>query len=98
MLQNKILRPMLFVLIRTEQIYFIPNLKILKLDEMIALEYTKFIFKFNNHMLPDSFNHYFTKLDSVLKYNIEQKQRDLNSIMSLIIIQTNNSCILLFQI
>ena len=41
---------------------------------MIAMEYAKFIFKFNNHMLPDSFKHYFTKLDSVLKYNTKQKQ------------------------
>ena len=43
---------------------------------MIAMEYAKFIFKFNNHMLPDSFNHSFTKLDRVHKYNTKQKQRN----------------------
>ena len=41
---------------------------------MIAMEYAKFIFKFNNHMLPDSFNCYFTKLENVHKYNTKQKQ------------------------
>ena len=46
--------------------------KILKLDDMIAMEYAKFIFKFNNHVLADSFNHNFTKFDSVHKYNIKQ--------------------------
>ena len=55
---------------RTKLLY--SKLKILKLDDMIAIDYTKFIFKFNNHMLPDSFNYYFTKLDSVYKYNIKQ--------------------------
>ena len=50
------------------------KLKILKLDDMIAMEYAKFIFKFNNQMLPGSFNHYFTKLDSV--HNIKQKLRN----------------------
>ena len=41
---------------------------------MIATEYAKF--KFNNHMLPDSFNCYFTKLENVPKYNTKQKQRN----------------------
>ena len=40
------------------------------------MEYAKFIFKFNNHMLPDSFNCYFTKLENVHKYNTKQKQRN----------------------
>ena len=41
---------------------------------MIAKEYAKFMFKFNNH-LPDSFKHYSRKLDSVHKYNTKQNQR-----------------------
>ena len=41
---------------------------------MIAMEYSKFIFKFRNHMLPDSFNCYFTKLENVHKCNTKQKQ------------------------
>ena len=49
------------------------KLKIFKQDHMIAMEYAKSIFTFNNHMLPDSFNRYFTKLDKVHKYNAKQK-------------------------
>ena len=41
---------------------------------MITKEYAKFIFKFNNHMLPDFFNYYFTKLKN--KYITKQKQRN----------------------
>ena len=51
---------------RTNILYF--KLKILKLEDMIAMEYAKFIFKFNIHKLPDSFNCYFTKLENVHKY------------------------------
>ena len=36
----------------------------------------KFIFKFNNHILPDSFNRYFTKFENVHKYNTKQTQRN----------------------
>ena len=40
------------------------------------MEYVKFIFKFNNHVLLDPFNHYFRKLETVHKYNTKQKQRN----------------------
>ena len=43
---------------------------------MIAIEYAKFLFKFNDHMLPDSFIHCLSKLGSVNKYNTKQKQRN----------------------
>ena len=59
---------------RTNLIY--SKLKILQLDDMIAMEYAKFIFKLNNYMLPDSFNYYFTKLENVHKYNTKQKRRN----------------------
>ena len=52
------------------------KLKILKPKDMIAMEYAKFIIKFNNQMLPDSFNYYFTTLENVHKYNTKQKQRN----------------------
>ena len=39
------------------------------------MEIAKFIFKFNNQMLPDFFNNYFTKLDNVHNYNTRQKTR-----------------------
>ena len=59
---------------RTNLLYF--KLKILKLEDMIAMEYAKFIFKINNHMLPNFFNCYFTKLENAHKYNTKQKQRN----------------------
>ena len=43
------------------------KVEILKLDNVFAMEYAKFVFKFINHILPDSLNHHFTKLDSVHK-------------------------------
>ena len=58
---------------RTNLLY--SKLKILKLKDMIAMGYAKFIFKFSYHMLPDSFNYCFTKLENVHKYNTKQKQR-----------------------
>ena len=49
------------------------KLKVLKLDDMINVEIAKFMFKFDNQMLPDFFNNYFTKLDNVHNYNTRQK-------------------------
>ena len=43
---------------------------------MIAIEYAKFILKFNKDILPDSFNCCVTKLDSEHKYSTKQKQRN----------------------
>ena len=37
------------------------------------MEIAKFMFKFDNQMLPDFFNNYFTKLDIVHNYNTRQK-------------------------
>ena len=59
---------------RTNLLY--SKLKIFELKDMIAVEYAKFIFKFNNHMLPDSFNYNFTKLENEHKYSTKQKQRN----------------------
>ena len=39
------------------------------------MEIAKFMFKFNNQMLPDFFNNYFTKPDNVYNYNTRQKTR-----------------------
>ena len=68
--QNKILRAMLFCLKQYRKNLLYSKLKISKLYDMIAMEYVKFSFKFNNHTLPDSF------LDSVYKCNSKQKQRN----------------------
>ena len=42
---------------------------------MITMEYAKLIIKFEKHLLPDFFNHYFTKIDSVQNYKSKRKQR-----------------------
>ena len=39
------------------------------------MEIANFMLKFNNQMLPDFFNNYFTKLDYVHNYNTRQKTR-----------------------
>ena len=52
------------------------KLGVLKLDYMIKMELAKFIFKFNNQMLPSSFNNYFINLNQVHKYNTRQKFRN----------------------
>ena len=39
------------------------------------MKIAKFMFKFNNQILPDFFNIYFTKLDNVHNYNTRQKTR-----------------------
>ena len=62
-LQNKILRAILFCSSRSPTNLLYSKLKVLKLDDMINMEIAKFMFKFNNQMLPDFFNKYFTKLD-----------------------------------
>ena len=43
---------------------------------MTSMESAEFRFKFSNPMLPNSFNNFFTKLDSVHQNNIKQKQRN----------------------
>ena len=39
------------------------------------MEFVKFMYKFNDKMLPESFNNYFAKLDDVHKYKTRQKHR-----------------------
>jgi len=43
---------------------------------MIQMEFAKFLFKFNNQMLPNSFDEYFIKLGKIHNYNTRQKQRN----------------------
>ena len=44
---------------------------------MIKVEFAIFMFKFNNNMLPTSFNNYFLKHDKVHNYNTRQKTRNV---------------------
>ena len=68
-LQNKILRSILFCPSRSPTNLLYLKLKVLKLDDMLNMEIAKFVFKFKNQLLPDFFNNY-TKLDNVHNYNI----------------------------
>ena len=43
---------------------------------MLKMELVKFMFKFKNKMLPNSFNNYFLRLDKIHEYNTRQKKRN----------------------
>ena len=72
-LQNKILKAILFCPSRFPTNLLYSKMKVLKLDDMINMEIAKFMLKFNNQMLQDFFNNCFTKLDNVHNYKIRQK-------------------------
>ena len=65
-MQNKIIRASLFCQKRT----LIGNLHVifhvLKLSDLIKLEYVKLMYRFENNLLPVSFNKYFTNLYFIL--------------------------------
>ena len=75
-LQNKILRASLFRPKHHQTTLLYSEFGVLKLENMINMEFAKFMYKFNNKMLPESFNNYFTKLDDVHKYKTRQKHRN----------------------
>ena len=68
-LQNKILRACLFCSRHYEINLLYSMFRILKLDDMTKMEFAKFIFKYSNNMLPNSFNNYFIKLENIHNYN-----------------------------
>ena len=51
---------------------------VLKLEDFLKMEFAKFMFKFNNNTLPNSFNNYLLKLDKVHSYNTKQKARNVH--------------------
>ena len=75
-LQNKILRASLSRPKHHQTTLLYSEFGVLKLEDMINMEFAKFMYKFNNKMLPESFNNYFTKLDDVHKYKTRQKHRN----------------------
>ena len=75
-LQNKILRAFLFRPWHSPTNYLYPKCRVLKLVDMIKMEKAKFMFKYNNKMLPMSFDNCFLKLEKVHKYNTRQKVRN----------------------
>ena len=76
-LQNIILRACLFRPLHDPTNSLYSDCSILKLEDMIKMEFAKFMFKFNNNMLPTSFNNYFLKLDKVHNYNTRQKTHNV---------------------
>ena len=48
---------------------------VLKLDDMIDIEHSKFLFRFNNNMFPDCFKNYFVKLETIHHYHTRQKTK-----------------------
>ena len=72
-LQNKIIRACLLCSRRDSMALLHSKFGVLKLEDMINMEIAKFMFKFYNKMLPNSFDSYFTKLDSIHSYNTRQK-------------------------
>ena len=59
-LQNKILRACLFRPRRYETNLLYSGFRVLKLEDMIKMDFAKFMFKYSNNMLPNSFNNYQT--------------------------------------
>ena len=48
---------------------------VLKLEYMLAMEYVKFLHRFNHNMLPDYFKNYLDDLGTVNQHNTKQKAK-----------------------
>ena len=74
-LQNRFLRACLFRPSRffVNALYF--EFGVLKLDDMIDMEYAKFLFRYSNSMLPNYLNSCFTSLDSIHHHYTRQKSK-----------------------
>ena len=74
-LQNRFLRAILFRPSRfsVNALYF--EFGVLKLNDIIDMEYAKFLFRFSNNILPNYFNSYFTSLDSIHHHYTRQKKK-----------------------
>ena len=72
-LQNKIIRACLFCSRRDSTAILYSKFGVLKLEDMVNMEISKFMFKFYDKTLPNLFDSYFTKLDSTHSYNTRQK-------------------------
>ena len=63
-LQNRFLRASLFHDSRTSINVLYNEFRVLKLEDMIDMEFVKFVSKFSNNMLPKYFNNYFRSLEN----------------------------------
>ena len=73
LLQNKFIRACLFQPRKTYVNLLFSKFQALKLKDMINMEFAKFMYKYENHMLPSSFDNYFIKLESIHNYGTRQK-------------------------
>ena len=77
-LQNKILRTCLFHPRRYETKLLYSRFRVLKLEDMIKMEFAKFMLKYSNNMLQNSFNKHFIKLENIHNFSTRQKTRNEN--------------------
>ena len=75
-LQNKIIRACLFCPKYHPTTTIYSKFEILRLEDMINMEFAKFMFKYSNNMLPKSFDSYFIKLDLIHNYNTRRKSKN----------------------
>ena len=73
LLQNKFIRAGLFQPRKTYVNLLFSKFQALKLKDMINMEFAKFMYKYENHMLPSSFDNYFIRLESMHNYSTRQK-------------------------
>ena len=64
-LQNRFLRASLFCKSDCPINVLYSTFGVLKLNDMIDMKHAKFLFRFNNNMLPDYFRIYFVKLETI---------------------------------
>ena len=58
------------------------------------MEFAKFMYKYENHMLPSSFDNYFIKLESILNYSTRQKSAGGFFIARLVVSLGEKHCII----
>jgi len=75
-LQNRFLcASLLFHTVRTPVNLLYTEFGVLKLEDVIDMEYAKFLFRFCNNMLPLYFNNHFKSLEIVHHHNTRQKNK-----------------------
>ena len=74
-LQNRFLRASLFYDSRTSVNVLYNEFRVLKLNDMVDMEFVKFVFKFSNNMLPRYFKNYFRSLGTIHDHTTRQKAK-----------------------
>ena len=74
--QNKIIRACLFCPKHHPTVGLYSKFEVLRLVDMINMEFANFMFKYSNKMLPKSFVSYFIKLEIIHNYNTRRKSKN----------------------